>query len=638
MKNVREWKPDLGATVIGKGKVSFKVWAPKARTVTVKIVSGHKIRRISLGKDRQRYFKGTAENVFPGDLYRYLLNNKYEYPDPISRFQPDGVHGPSQVIDTDEFVWEDSIWKGIPLSDFIIYEIHVGTFTKEGTFDAVIPYLDYLKELGITAIEFMPVSQFPGKRNWGYDGAYLFAPQNSYGGPQGMKTLINSCHKKGLAVILDVVYNHLGPEGNYLGNFGPYFTNKYKTPWGDAINFDGPYSDEVRAFFIENALYWITEYHVDALRVDAIHGILDFSAKHFLQELVEAVHEQSESMSRNTYVIAESDLNDVRFINPVEINGRGLDAQWNDDFHHSLHTLITGEDDGYYQDFGEMEHMVKAFKEGFVYSGQYSKFRKRRHGNSSIDIPARQFIVFSQNHDQVGNRMSGDRLAQTHCLEKLKLAAGVVILSPYLPLIFMGEEYGEKAPFQYFINHSDKALVKAVRNGRRNEFASFKRKGEIPDPQAESTFLNSKINIQLHRRGKSKVLFDFYKRLISLRKKMPAFNNLLKENMEVKALEEKVLFVRRWFAGDGVCCVYNFNEKCREILLTLPSGIWTKMLDSSSKEWRGKGDVADNFVKSEHSAISIFLNPYSFVVYEMQNILTSRNCDYINMHSVISEV
>jgi len=610
---------DIGASLISEEEVRFKVWAPLVQKVSVEITSQKKTRIIRLDRDELGYFEGIGQAVYDGDCYFYVLENESRYPDPASRFQPSGVHRPSQIIDPLDYSWGDKEWEGLPLKDFIIYELHVGTFSREGTFESMIPYLDYLTEIGITAVELMPVAQFPGERNWGYDGVYLFAPQNSYGGPHGLKTLVDACHQRRLAVILDVVYNHLGPEGNYLGKFGPYFTTKCKTPWGDAINFDGPYSDEVRRFFINNALYWINEYHVDALRVDAIHGILDLSAKHFLQELVEAVHNQADLMGKNSHVIAESDLNDVRFINPAEIGGCGLDAQWDDDFHHSLHTLMTGEDDGYYQDFGEMEHLTKALREGFVYSGQYSKFRKRRHGNSAIDRPARQFIVFSQNHDQVGNRMSGDRPAQTQSPEKLKLAAGVVLLSPYLPLIFMGEEYGEKAPFQYFTSHSDEALIEAVRKGRQEEFAAFKWKGEIPDPQAESTFVISKINIQLHQHGQHKIFFNFYKVLIDLRKKMPAFNNLLKENMEVKELEEKVLSVRRWFAEDDILCIYNFNGKHRDVKLTLPSGTWAKILDSSSTEWRGKGEVADKLIKSSSAEILISLHPYNFAVYKMRD-------------------
>lgn len=605
----------IGADYKGSGRCEFVVWAPLLKSVSLKLVSWSE-RIIPMEMADKGYWKVVADGVLPCALYLYRLDNKLEMPDPASRFQPEGVHGHSQVIDQNEFQWDDDDWKGIDLKDFIIYELHAGTFTKEGTFEAVIPYLDYLKDLGITAIELMPVAQFPGSRNWGYDGAYPFAVQNSYGGPNGLKVLVNACHKKGLAVILDVVYNHFGPEGNYLSNFGPYFTGMYKTPWGDAINFDGPYSDEVRRFFISNALYWITEYHIDALRVDAIHGIYDFSARHFLQELGEIVHKNADALDRKVYVIAESDLNDVRVINPVEIGGYGLDAQWNDDFHHSLHALITGEKNGYYEDFGEIGHLEKAFGEGFVYSGEYSRFRKRKHGSSTKDRPAHQFVIFSQNHDQLGNRAMGDRLSQTQSFEKLKLAAGVVIFSPYIPLLFMGEEYGETAPFQYFVSHSDESLIEAVRKGRREEFSSFQWKGEIPDPQAESTFLNSKINIELYKKGQHNILFNFYRELIRLRKEVPALCNLSKETAEAKGFEEeKVLYVRRWFEDDGVFCLYNFDEKHAKIKLTLPEGIWEKILESSSKEWGGDGSLSEEKVESNSSEVVMGINPHSFILY-----------------------
>lgn len=607
----------IGADYPGNGRCEFTVWAPLLKNVEVKLVSPHE-RQISMRQNRKGYWKTVAEGVFPETRYFYKLDNRVDRPDPASRFQPDGVHGPSQIIDPNEFQWNDNHWKGISLNDLIIYELHVGTFTKEGTFEAIIPYLDYLNDLGITAIELMPVAQFPGNRNWGYDGVYPFAPQNSYGGPAGLKTLINACHKKGFSVIMDVVYNHLGPEGNYLRDFGPYFTDKYKTPWGDAVNFDSHYSDEVRQFFIQNALYWITEYHFDTLRLDAIHGIFDFSAKHFLQELGEAVHKQAEILGKNIYVIAESDLNNVRIINPVEIGGYGLDAQWNDDFHHSLHTLITGDCKGYYEDFGKIWHIEKAFREGFVYSGEYSQYRKRRHGNSSKGRPSYQFIVFSQNHDQVGNRAIGDRLSRAQSFEKQKVAAGITILSPCIPLLFMGEEYGEISPFQYFVSHSDEELVRAVRQGRKEEFVSFGWKGEIPDPQAESTFLNSKVNIRLHLQGKHNIFFNFYRELIKLRKEIPAFSNLIKENMEIWGFEEeKVLFVRRWFEDEEVFCIYNFNEKDIELNLMLPEGIWKKMLGSSSKEWGGSGCVSEETIKQQYKEVFIKINPDSFVLYRM---------------------
>jgi len=456
--------------------------------------------------------------------------------------------------------------------------------------------------LGINAIEIMPVAQFPGERNWGYDGVYLYAVHNSYGGPDGLKRLVNQCHKKEIAVVLDVVYNHLGPEGNYLWDYGPYFTDKYKTPWGSAMNFDGAYSDEVRNFFIENALYWFKNYHVDALRLDAIHAIFDMSAKHFLEELVERVAEFSEGEGRKFYLIAESNLNDARVIRPREIGGYGIDSQWCDDLHHSLHTLLTGEDEGYYIDFGRLDQLVKSLKEGFVYSGQFSAFRKRRHGNSSKDRPGQQFVVFSQNHDQIGNRKLGERLSRLVPFEGLKLAAAVIILSPYVPLLFMGEEYGEEAPFLYFVSHSDPDLIEAVRKGRREEFIEFNWQGEPPDPQSQETFIESKINWERRKERRHKILLDFYKKLIGLRKETPALQKLDKKNLDVWGLEqERAVFMTRWNHGNKsrVFCIFNFNHGSLSLENPFPRGIWKKVLDSSDKTWSGPGASLPDEMKSE---------------------------------------
>lgn len=608
---------DLGASVVPAGGVFFRVWAPKAEAVSVKIISNRE-RESGLEKNGRGYFVGHIAGVSAGDRYVYVIDHKDQYPDPASRFQPDGVHGPSQVIDPADFRWNDDGWRGRALEDLIIYELHTGTFTAQGTFEAIISRLEYLVDLGITAIELMPIAQFPGSRNWGYDGVYPFAPQNTYGGPQGLRKVINAAHGKGLAVILDVVYNHLGPEGNYLSRYGPYFTDRYRTPWGDAVNFDGPFSDEVRRFFICNALYWTKEFHIDALRLDAVHGIFDFSARHVLTELREAVQAQAAGMNRHIHIIAESDLNDVRIITPPDHGGYGLDAQWNDDFHHALHAVITGEHLGYYEDFGSIEHLGTAFREGFVYSGQYSSFRKRRHGISSKDTPARQFIVFSQSHDQVGNRMLGDRLSLTQPLEKLKLAAGIVLFSPYVPLLFMGEEYGEVAPFQYFVSHSADALAQAVRKGRTEEFASFGWKGDLPDPQAESTFLDSRLTIGLHQEGKHRVLFRFYQELLRLRKELPALHHLDKKTMEVTCRKDKkALYVRRWFAGDEIFCLYNFGEYFSDRECVLPRGAWIKLLESSSEEWEGPGGRAASEIESHGTGTEIGLHPDSFVLYRM---------------------
>ena len=611
-------RTDLGATVIGPEGVSFRVWSPGKEEVSVEVLSPGGSRLIQLGKGVRGYFAGTAEDVRAGDLYFYVLDRKDRFPDPASRFQPEGVHGPSQVIDPDEFFWDDDTWRGKPLRDFLIYELHTGTFTHEGTFESVIPRLDYLSDLGITAIELMPVAQFPGNRNWGYDGVYPFAPQNTYGGPAALKKLINSAHKKGLAVVLDVVYNHLGPEGNCLGRYGPYFTDRYRTPWGDAINFDGPYSDEVRHFFIENALYWIREFHVDGLRLDAVHGIFDFSAGHFLRELCDAVRLHAKMLGREVQIIAESDLNDARIINPKEVGGHGLDAQWNDDFHHSLHALLTGDERGYYADFGKMEHLAKAFREGFVYTGQYSRHRRRRHGNTPEHRPSYQFIVFSQSHDQVGNRLEGDRLSRTLSFEELKLVAGAVIFSPFTPLIFMGEEYGETAPFRYFTSHSDPDLAQSVREGRKKEFAAFEWNGDIPDPQDERTFFDSKLGHALSERGTHKLLYEFYRELIRLRKEIPALRNPVKENRDVRGLEDHVaLYMRSQVKDDVVFCLYNFGDNILNTCFALPEGAWKKVIESSAARWGGTGGLAPEDIEQDKGKISLSLAPCSFVLYRV---------------------
>lgn len=568
---------------------------------------------MAMEKDSSGYHRAVVEGLRPGARYLYSLGGVKECPDPASRFQPLGVHGASQ-LDSGSFEWTDQGWQGLPLEDYVLYEIHLGTFTPEGTLDSAAAALDELRELGISAVELMPVAQFPGERNWGYDGVYPFAVQASYGGPQALKRFVNACHARGLAAVVDVVYNHLGPEGNYLADFGPYFTGRYRGLWGSAVNFDGPESGEVRRYFIENALYWITEFHFDALRLDAIHGIFDFSSQPFLGELGARVHERAERLGRKVYVIAESDLNDSRVMAPAAQGGCSLDAQWSDDFHHALHTLLTGERAGYYQDFGQLGQLAKAFREGYVYSGEYSAYRRRRHGNSSRALEARQFVVFAQNHDQVGNRLRGDRLASLVSFESLKLAAGVVILSPFIPLLFMGEEYGETAPFLYFISHGDPAVVEATRRGRRQEFAAFAWEGEIPDPQDEATFLRSKIHPELRRQGRHRTLAQFYQELLRLRRSRPALRHLSKETLEVKTSEEgRVLTLRRWHAGDEVWAAFRFGDQVASLAVPVPSGAWRKELDSEDERWGGSGSLLPDRLEGRAER-SLLLEPRAFVV------------------------
>jgi len=601
----------IGANNLGDGRCEFCVWAPLLDEVALRIVSPEEY-IIPMEKDRQGYWRVVVNQVFPRTLYLYRLDGNLDRPDPASGFQPDGVHRPSQVIDHNSFQWEDRNWSGIPLKEMIIYELHVGTFTRDGSFEAIIPRLDDLCDLGITAINIMPVAQFPGGRNWGYDGVHPYAVQNSYGGPDGLKKLVNACHKRDMAVVLDVVYNHLGPEGNYLADFGPYFTETYRTSWGSAINFDCAHSDCVRNFFIENALFWFRYYHIDALRLDAVHAIYDMSAKHFLQELAERVEDLSNKNGRKFYLIAESNLNDVRVIRPRESGGYGIDAQWCDDFHHSLHTLLTGERTGYYMDFAGVEDLVKAFLEGFVYSWQYSPYRKRHHGSSSKDIPADQFIVFSQNHDQVGNRMLGERLSKLVSFEALKLAAGAVLISPYIPLIFMGEEYGEESPFLYFVSHSDPDLVAAVREGRKMEFQDFKWGGVPPDPQSRETFLRSRLGWEKRREGRHNVLIEFYRRLIQLRRTISALSNPDRNSLDVSGMD-KIILLRRWCDESHVFCVMNFH--CEDIVFhaPIPNGRWKKIFDSSDEIWSGSGSSLPKMIAGGQE---LTIRPLSFALYE----------------------
>ncbi|HEX2929491.1 MAG TPA: malto-oligosyltrehalose trehalohydrolase [Candidatus Binatia bacterium] len=600
-----------GATYLGADQCQFRVWAPRIERIDVQCVSPRR-ERFPLEKDGAGYHYGCIGGVGPESRYFYLLDETKERPDPASRFQPEGVHGPSQVIDGN-FTWNDNGWNGIALRDFVIYELHVGTYTEAGTFDSLIDHLPALKDLGITAVELMPVGQFPGSRNWGYDGVYPFAVQNSYGGPDRLKRFVDACHRESLAVVLDVVYNHLGPEGNYFAEFAPYFTDRYRTPWGPALNFDGPYSDEVRRFLIENARYWIRDFHIDALRLDAVHAILDQSPRPFLAELSAEIETLAAELQRRIYLIPESAANDARLIRPRHLGGYGLHAVWSDDFHHSLRTLLTGEQTGYYQDYGKLEHLVSAYRHGFTYRGDYSRFHKRRHGSCTKDIPAERFVVFAQNHDQVGNRCRGDRLSENVTFEALKLAAASVILSPYIPLLFMGEEYGETAPFPYFTSHSDRALIEAVRRGRAREF--FEEQGKMPDPQDEATFLQAKLlNHNRCREKRQLVLRDFYKELLQMRRTLPALSDLSRERINVIGYEDlRILFVHRWHELDHIIIVASFGAAETTISLPIPAGNWRKLLDSAEKKWHGSGSPMAEEVPSA-GKVTLTLCPQSLVV------------------------
>ena len=604
----------IGSQYLGNGRCDFSLWAPLAGKTALRIISPEE-RTLPLARDDNGYWFCRTENVYPGTLYFFVLDTEIVKPDPATYSQPAGVHGPSEVLDHAAFTWTDTHWQGIEPEDLVLYELHIGTFTKGGTFGEAIGRLDVLRELGINGVQVMPVAQFPGTRNWGYDGVHPYAVQNSYGGPSGLKTFVDACHERGIAVVLDVVYNHLGPEGNYIGLFGPYFTDKYRTLWGEAVNFDGPYSDEVRAYFIGNALHWFGHYHVDGLRLDAVHSIFDMSAKPFLAELAECTAEFSRKDGRRHFLIAESNLNDVRILKSIEEGGWGLDAQWNDDFHHSLHALLTADRNGYYDDFGSVEDFRKAWKEAFVYTWKYSRYRKRHHGSPVADRPERQFVVYAQNHDQVGNRMLGDRLATHIPFEALKLAAGAVILSPYIPMLFMGEEYGEAAPFLYFVSHSDQELVRAVSAGRKKEFSSFRWEGEPPDPQDENTFLRSKLDWEQRTAGNHRVLLEFYRKLIGLRKENRAVNDTEREVTEsvdmpsgaklcafpMKSRTKRMLYLLNFDQVPHVIGILHGPERLK------------KILDSSETQWGGPGALLP---ENTARGVAITINPYTFAVFE----------------------
>lgn len=590
----------IGSEFLENEKTRFTVWAPSKKQVQVIIKDKN---TLELTKDSNGYWVGEFDNVPPGSLYKYILDSEKELPDPASRSQPGGVHSWSKILKPDSFLWEDDNWTGMPLSEMIIYELHIGTFTAKGTFEAVVEKLDHLLDLGINAIEILPISQFPGDRNWGYDGVYPYAAQHSYGGPQGLKNMIDACHKKGIAVILDAVYNHMGPEGNYLAQFGPYFTEKYHTPWGAALNFDDKHSDEVRNFFLENALMWLEEFHFDGLRLDAIHEIIDRGARHLLRELSERIDELEEKTGRQYVLIAESDLNDTKVINSYEKGGFGLEGQWADDFHHALHTLLTGEDEGYYSDYGKIEHMAKAFKQAFVYDGAYSKFRKRTVGNRPAGLSKSQFVVCIQNHDQVGNRILGDRLSTLVSYEKLKLGAGVILTSPFVPMLFMGEEFAEDTPFQYFVSHGDPDLVKAVQEGRKREFEYFiDQKGEFPDPQGVETFNGSKINWNFKDDNQKRTIFKFYKKLIELRKE-GTFDELRNSEIVSDPIEKKKLLLVSANRESNLFLAFNFNEEDQQIILPTGTGKWQKVIASADEVWGGPDDIQQKFVDSEEISL-----------------------------------
>lgn len=517
---------------------TFRVWAPLP--AKVEVLAGKKVFPLRASADG--WWTAEVASAEAGTDYGFILDGEGPYPDPRSPSQPDGVCGLSRTVDQNEFAWTDARWQPPPLSSAVIYELHIGTFTPTGTFEAAIEKLDHLAQLGVTHVELMPVNEFPGTRGWGYDGASLFAPYHVYGGPGGLKRLVNACHARGLAVLLDVVYNHLGPSGNFLPKFAPCFSERYASAWGRGLNFDGAGSDEVRRLFCDNALMWLRDYHFDGLRLDAVHAIFDTSAQPFLEQLEIEVRQLEARLGRPLVLIAESDLNDPRLLWPRERGGFELDAQWNDDFHHALHSALTGERSGYYEDFGTLANVCQVLREGYLYDGRYSAFRRRRHGRAPEGLSGHRFVVYFQNHDQIGNRAVGDRSGRLISPGRLKIASALVFTSPFVPMLFQGEEWAASTPFLFFTDYQEPELARGVREGRCREFAAFGWQPEaVPDPQSAETFQHSKLDWSELCRPPHGDLLDWHRRLIQLRRGEPALTDGNREGV-ITSCDEK----NRW--------------------------------------------------------------------------------------------
>jgi maltooligosyltrehalose trehalohydrolase len=578
----------------------FRVWAPAAQAV--EFVTGEQGagRRTEMQRDNGGWWRVEVKDAEASGGYRYAIDGKGPFPDPRSRWQPGGVHGPSHLVDAfPAGAPAATAFRAKPLREALIYELHVGTFTPPGTYRAAIERLQYLVDLGVTHIELMPLATFPGRHGWGYDGVDLYAPLPAYGTPAELRRFIEECHGRGLAVLLDVVYNHLGPDGNYLGCYGPYFTDRVKTPWGEAINYDGPQSDEVRQFVIDNALMWLCDYGFDGLRLDAVHAIFSFEAIHILEDLAAAVRQRGRELNRNFVLIAESDLNDPKLVYRALRGGYGLDAHWSDDFHHALHRFFTGESTGYYSDFQGLKDVATALRDGYVYQGQYSSFRRRRHGRPPAGVGADQLVVCAQNHDQIGNRARGERLSMLLDVPRLKAVAALTILSPFVPMLFQGEEWGARTPFLYFTDHQDPNLGHAVTEGRIREFSSFQWVGDVPDPQAVETFQRSKIDWGEPGRSPHADILDWHRRLIALR----AARSLPLQRRKPKIrFNEKQQWLRYEHAGLAV--LFNFADAPRRV--PMPSGSWDLALQSEAPEGGAQQENAGAVMPVPGRGIMIF--------------------------------
>ena len=586
-----------GAIERGDGTVLWRVWAPLAREVTLVIHDGERKSEVAMAREERGFHFHVAPEGREGQRYAFRLDGGPERPDPCSLWQPDTVDGPSAVVFPSRFPWSDKAWKGVAQPDLVFYEIHVGTFTREGTFEAIIGRLEDLKELGITAIEIMPVGQFPGTRNWGYDGVLLYATQNSYGGPHGFQKLLDACHAHGMAIFLDAIYNHVGPEANFLGEFGPYFTDHYKTPWGPAVNYDRGGCDAVRDFVLDNVRMWLEEFHVDGLRLDAADCILDLGAHHILRAIKETADTAGERRGWPAIITAETDLNDPRLLYPPERGGHALNAQWMDDYHHAAHAFFTGQRQSYYRDFGEASQLRRILEEPYLYAGEYSAFRDRKHGARAEGLSGDRFVVFLQNHDQIGNSASGDRLGRLMMsTAKQRLAASYLLLSPYLPLLFMGEEYGEDAPFPFFCSFQGEDLVKVVREGRRAEYSARDGQTVVPDPEIEETFASARLSWSWPEGTPRAGLRRLHRDLLTARREWPVLRDFVNRSASLSAGQEDgrdVLELKRGSdPANGLRAYYNLSGEPRPLQIDEVSGSGV-LFSSESLTYGGSRDQLD---------------------------------------------
>ena len=601
--NDTAWKLTLGANVEAGG-VRFRIWAPTTSRAEVVIYRNGKESSFPLAAESDGYHAALITDAAAGTRYKFRLDDAM-YPDPASRSQPEGVNEPSEIIDPGVFQWTDASWNGLSPDELSIYELHIGTFTDDGTFDSAIERLDAIVELGVTAIEVMPIASFSGARNWGYDGVALYAPAAPYGGPEGFRRLVDAAHARGLGVILDVVYNHFGPEGNYLPAItgGRFFTDRHRTPWGDAINYDGPDSGPVREYVLQNALHWAHEYHVDGLRMDATHAIIDESPVHLLQEVSTQLH----WLDRPRVVIAEDERNERRVVLPSDENGYGLDAVWADDFHHQVRRLTAGDSEGYFRSYtGSIADVVTTLRKGWFYEGQWAEFQEAERGTPAEGLPPRAFVHCIQNHDQVGNRAMGDRLTEGVSLPSYRALTTLLLVSPYTPMLWMGQEWAATSPFQFFTDHPEE-LGKLVTEGRRKEFNHFSAfadesmRAKIPDPQAERTFLDSKLRWDERSREPHRGILELHRALLRLRREDRALKTASRSGFAVAALGEKTLAVRRSAtSGETILAVIHFGEALTldlgldEVTRPTPAGQWAPVLWTEGERFggTGRGEIA----------------------------------------------